>query len=259
LTVSEHVGAWQVTLHTPLWQSLGAPQFLPFAHVLPGAQMPPQSTSDSVWFFALSEHVGVVQASDVQIVLVQSVPVVQALVGAQRLQDVVPPQSTSLSPWFLTTSEHVGAAQRLPVQTPLVQSPGTRQPAPVPHFPQSEPPQSTPVSPWFFTPSEQVGAAQRLPVQTPFVQSPAVVQPWPVAHFFEGAQEPPQSTPVSVPFFTVSEQVEVWHFFGLPLQTPLPQSAAVLHVLPATHCAQDPPQSMSLSVWFFVASAQVGA
>jgi hypothetical protein len=197
--------------------------------------------------------------SVVQMVLVQSVPVVHARLGPQRLQLVAPPQSTSLSPWFLTTSEHDGAAQRLPVQTPLVQSVVVRQPCPVPHLPQNDPPQSMSVSPWFLTPSEQLGAWQTLPVQTPLVQSPGVVQPLPLAHFFAGAQDPPQSTSVSVPFFTTSAHVGAWHFLGVPLQTPLPQSAAVLHVLPATQSAHVPPQSISLSVWFLVASLHVGA
>ena len=141
--------------------------------------------------------------------LVQSVGAVQVLFGAHRLQLVAPPQSTSLSPWFLTVSEHEGVAHRPFVQTPLVQSLGAPQPLPLPHLPQRAPPQSMSVSPWFFTPSEQVGAAQRPFVQTPLVQSPGVVQPLPVAHFLAGAQDPPQSTSVSVPFFTTSLHVGV--------------------------------------------------
>jgi hypothetical protein len=169
LTTSEHVGAWQVTLQTPLEQSFGAPHVLPVPHrAQPGDGVgPPQSMSLSPWFFAPSAHVGVVQASDTHRVLVQSVPVVQALVGPQRLQLVAPPQSTSLSAWFFTVSVHDGAAQTLPVQTPLWQSPATRHALPAAQSPQRAPPQSTSVSPPFLTVSAHVGAWQTLPVQTP--------------------------------------------------------------------------------------------
>jgi hypothetical protein len=68
---------------------------------------------------------------------------------------------------------------------------------------------------------------------------------------------PPQSTSVSVPFLTRSPQLDVWHVFGLPEQTPLIQSAAPVQVLAVAHFEQVPPQSASLSLPFFMPSLQV--
>jgi hypothetical protein len=46
----------------------------------------------------------------------------------------------------------------------------------------------------------------------------------------------------------------------LPMHTPLWQSDAKLHILPATHLPQlAPPQSTSVSVPFLTVSAHVGA
>jgi len=55
------------------------------------------------------------------------------------------------------------------------------------------------------------------PVHTPLTQSPGPAQPWPV--WQSGHDGPPQSTPVSVPFFTVSPQVGTWQ--TPPVQTAL--------------------------------------
>jgi hypothetical protein len=67
--------------------------------------------------------------------------------------------------------------------------------------------------------------------------------------------EPPQSAPVSLPFFTKSEHVGVWQ---RPfLHTPLVQSEAPMQILPALHDGHEPPQSASVSVPFLTVSLQV--
>jgi hypothetical protein len=116
---------------------------------------------------------------------------------------------------------------------------------------------SSQVSAPFFTPSPQAGAWQMPPVHTPLAQSAAPPHTLPSAHLFAGAQEPPQSTSVSVPFFTVSLQAGTWQM--PPVQTPLAQSPAPPQTLPSAHLfagAQEPPQSTSVSVPFFTVSLQ---
>jgi hypothetical protein len=61
-TLSPQVAVWQVPpVHTPLEQSAAPAHFLPSAHVLAGAQLPPQSTSVSVPFFTVSVQEGAAQ------------------------------------------------------------------------------------------------------------------------------------------------------------------------------------------------------
>ena len=88
-----------------------------------------------------------------------------------------------------------------------------------------------------------------------------LVQSFPVTQLFPSAQvgqvPPPQSTAVSVPFFTASLHVAAWQTF--PVHTPLLQSEATLHTLPALHPGQLPPQSVAVSVPFLTESVQVGA
>lgn len=128
---------------------------------------------------------------------------------------------------------------------------------PTPHFVAQEPPQSTSVSVAFFTPSGHLATWQIPAEQTPLVQSAPTVQPPPSAHLLAGAQLPPQSMPVSVPFLLLSAQVGFWQ--NVPVQTLLLQSAAPPQVLPPPHFGQlAPPQSISLSVPFFVKSVQAG-
>jgi hypothetical protein len=69
----------------------------------------------------------------------------------------------------------------------------------------------------------------------------------------QGAQVPPQSTSVSVPFLTPSEQVGAWH---VPEHTRLVQSLATLQGCPVGHRAGHvvPPQSMPVSSWFAIPS-----
>lgn len=86
-------------------------------------------------------------------------------------------------------------------------------------------------------------------------QSTLPEQPWPFGHF---GQVLPQSTPVSVPFSTVSVQVGAWQI--LPVHTLLTQSLPVLHDFPFPHLEQvAPPQSMADSEPFLTLSVQVGA
>jgi len=75
-----------------------------------------------------------------------------------------------------------------------------------------EPPQSTAVSVPFFTVSVQLGVAHRPPAQTPLAQLPPAAVPVPhILPFAQDGQAPPQSTSVSLPFFTRSVQLAGWH------------------------------------------------
>jgi hypothetical protein len=122
---------------------------------------------------------------------------------------VPPPQSTSVSAPFFTASVHVGAAQVPPVQILLWQSVAAVQVAPLPQAAHVPPPQSMPVSVPFETPSLQVGARHTLgvPEHTWLVQSVPAPQVCPVAQAPQVL--PPQSTAVSLPFWTVSLHVGV--------------------------------------------------
>jgi hypothetical protein len=94
-------------------------------------------------------------------------------------------------------------------------------------------------------------------VQTPLTQSALAEQVAPLAQRFAGAQLPPQSTAVSVPFFAPSPQVGSWQ--NPPVHTALSQSVAVEHRLLGTHFEQvPPPQSMSVSVPFLTKSVHAG-
>jgi hypothetical protein len=91
------------------------------------------------------------------------------------------------------------------------------------------------------------------------VQSVPTAQPPPFAHLV--LQLPPQSTAVSVPFFTPSLHVSAVHapLVHLPLagsaQSALPEQPS-----PTGHfVAQEPPQSTSVSPSFFTASLHVPA
>ena len=79
-------------------------------------------------------------------------------------------------------------------------------------------------------------------------------------HAFQAPQpahDPPQSIPVSEPFFTPSEQLGFWH--TLLVQTPLRQSPPFAHPWPAGQSPQlGPPQSVPVSLPFFTPSEQVG-
>jgi hypothetical protein len=114
----------------------------------------------------------------------------------------------ALSLPFFTVSVQLGAWHAPPVQTPLWQSLPVPQVCPVTQRAQLvTPPQSAWLSPPFLTVSVQVGAWQvfGVPLQTPLWQSPFTEQRRVVAHF--GQSAPPQSTSVSPPFCTRSEQL----------------------------------------------------
>jgi hypothetical protein len=156
-------------------------------------------------------------------------------------------------------------------QVPEVQSAETAQERPGPHvFPwatQVAPPQSTSVSMPFLKPSAQPGAAQRRVegLQNPEVQSVGAAQPIPFAHVFAWATQvaPPQSTPVSVPFFSPSVQLGVAHSFEA-LQKPEVQSVGAAQPIPSAHVFPwatqvAPPQSTPVSLPFFTPSVHVGA
>jgi hypothetical protein len=70
-------------------------------------------------------------------------------------------------------------------------------------------------------------------------------------------QLPPQSTSVSVPFFTKSVQSGAWH--TLFVHTPLAQSDGAEHAFDVSHFGHAvPPQSTSVSLPFFTPSVQSG-
>jgi hypothetical protein len=60
-------------------------------------------------------------------------------------------------------------------------------------------------------------------------------------------QLPPQSVPVSSPFWTPSEQLAEAHV-PEALQAPLTQSLPVAQLRPTAQTLQPPPQSMSVSL-----------
>jgi hypothetical protein len=195
-----------------LTQSVPAVQALVATHRLQ-LLVPPQSVSLSPPFLTLSLHAAVAQMPPVQTPLPQSVPNVQILPAAHGVQ--LPPQSMSVSEPFFTVSEQPAVWQTELEQIADVQSVAAAHALPTPHLVAqvapvvATPPQSTSVSVPFFTASGQTGALQRELVQTPLTQSAPAEHPEPVAHRFAGAQLPPQSIAVSVPFFTVSPQVAV--------------------------------------------------
>jgi hypothetical protein len=166
---------------------------------------------------------------------------------------------------------HAAAAQTwvFGSQTPEVQSAGTAQERPFAHLLGQEPPQSTSVSVPFLKPSPQVGAAQSRVegLQNPEVQSVDAAQPPPIPHVFPWATQvaPPQSVPVSEPFFTPSEQVGaggVAHSFEA-LQKPEVQSELAAHPTPSAQVRPSvrqsgPPQSTPVSLPFFTPSVHVG-
>jgi hypothetical protein len=84
-----------------------------------------------------------------------------------------------------------------------------------------------------------------LPKQLSFAQSVFCLQCFWSAHF--GHAGPPQSTSVSISFWTPSVQVGAWHV--PPLHTPSTQSAFTLQMRPSAHAAHvPPPQSVSVSL-----------
>jgi hypothetical protein len=108
----------------------------------------------------------------------------------------------------------------------------------------------------FFTPSLLVGARQTLPVHAPLAQSLPTTHAFPSTHGGAFVATPlaprPQSTSLSLPFFTPSVLVGARHAPSVPEalleQTRLVQSRASAHALPSAHAGADaPPQSTSVS------------
>jgi hypothetical protein len=79
--------------------------------------------------------------------------------------------------------------------------------------------------------------------QTPDAQSDGETQPPRSGHAPQ--VPPPQSTPVSVPFFTPSSHAGAWH--APPVHTPDWQSAPAWHVSPVAQPGHAPPQSFAVS------------
>src|SRR5439155_7797199 len=94
---------------------------------------------------------------------------------------------------------------------------------------------STSLSPGSFVPLAQLVGTQR-PVQLPLWQSTARAQLLPSTHL---GQLPPQSTSLSLPFFTPSLQVGAAQCARQ--HTPLWQSSSTAQLAPVAQAAQTPP------------------
>jgi hypothetical protein len=92
------------------------------------------------------------------------------------------------------------------------------------------------------------------PRQAPLWQSDAWPQVLPFAQ--RAPQLPPQSTSLSVPFFTPSVQLGTATHTPVGEQIPLVQSPGTPHALPSPQRGHEPPQSTSLSSPFLVPSSQ---
>jgi hypothetical protein len=97
--------------------------------------------------------------------------------------------------------------------------------------------------------SQPLTCVQTLFVQIPPRQSAGTVQAPPVAQ--PGHIPPPQSWPVSLPFFTLSLHVGAWQ--TLPVQTPLGQFAPVTHWTQALAPLQNAPP-----IWLHAVPEAVG-
>src|SRR4051812_5811353 len=118
----------------------------------------------------------------------------------------------------------------MPVTQLLVaQSPGPSHSCPVVHFLQV-PPQSMSVSAPFLTPSVQLGTWHTPPPHRALAQSKGMEQALPLPHFCVGAQPPPQSTSVSVPFLMPSEHDGAWQ--DPVMHTALAQSEGCVQAAP---------------------------
>jgi hypothetical protein len=91
-------------------------------------------------------------------------------------------------------------------------------------------------------------------MQLLFWQSAPVLQPWPFGHLLGHVL--PQSTPVSVPFFTVSVQVGFLQM--LEIQLADVQSVLLAQPWSFGHLGQVPPQSVPVSLPFLVPSVHDG-
>src|SRR5688500_323162 len=83
----------------------------------------------------------------------------------------------------------------------------------------------------------------RLSAQIMLAQSPSSSQSSPPRHPLQSP--PPQSSPVSAPFLTLSLHDAGWQMESV--HTPLSQPAASTHGESAGHGAQSPPQSIAIS------------
>jgi hypothetical protein len=101
----------------------------------------------------------------------------------------------------------------------------------------------------------QLGLLHVPAVQAPLAQSLPAAQRLPGGH---GLHVPPQSTSVSVPFFTESAHPGVWQTPAV--HTELRQSLGNRHAAPPVHTPHaPPPQSMSVSLPFLTKSVQLAA
>jgi len=268
---------------------------------------PPQSTPVSLLFLMPSPQPAG-RAEMHMLLVVLQLPLRQSLALLQltpvgHFGQVRPPQSTPVSMPFLTPSVHVAAAHIFIVvvvvtlvtgfvsvtftgaQLLLRQSLGAEQPPLAAHLGHKGPPQSTPVSAPFLTPSEHdtAGAVMHAFValsHSPVRQSALTLQLLPSPQAPQ--VEPPQSTPVSLPFLMPSEHVTaaqtlvvvfvvtlvvvlvVLLKLGLVtvivtvVQLLLRQSLLALQLTPPAHAGQVPPQSTAISLPFCMPSEQEG-
>jgi hypothetical protein len=98
-----------------------------------------------------------------------------------------------------------------------------------------------------------LGHGWHVTAQLPASQSASNLHVAPVPHFLH---EPPQSTSVSVWFFTRSVQFGAWQ--ARLEQTPLVQSFPTRHPMPSAQGGHEPPQSFAVSDPLRTPSKQVG-
>jgi hypothetical protein len=183
-------GAHAIAVQTPLAQSVAIAHAFVSEHS--GQEPPPQSTSVSAPFFTMSWQLGAWQMPPVHTPWLQSVPVAHVLPSGQAWGHP-PPQSMPASIPFLAPSLHVGIKQVLPTQARLWQS------SAFVHAPPTGQGQ-----PALQSLGLHASGTQVIAMQTPLLQSPCAAQTRMSPH---GGQLPPQSTSVSLPFFTPSMQL----------------------------------------------------
>src|SRR5262249_20120448 len=135
---------------------------------------------------------------------VQSLAATHPLPGPHAGHIPPPPQSASVSVPVFTLSAQVGSAPPRAGQRAQGQSAAWPAPWPWAEGGRSPRPQSVSPPPPFLIPSEQEALTPTPILHTPLMQSPPPPQVWPSGHL---GQLPPQSTSLSLPFFTWSAQV----------------------------------------------------
>jgi hypothetical protein len=149
--------------------------------------------------------------------------------------------SEQVAVWHVPKGPEAAVQPDVGLHTPLTQSAPEQQFLPSAQVAPQQlgpPPQSLSVSHVSFVLFPQVFTETQIPpAQLPLTQSPPTEHFRPFAHFLAGAQLPPQSTSVSLPFSTVSLQAGALHWevaLGHQAVT-LVQQTWLLQSVPAPH------------------------